>query len=530
MTIGSKGGALALGALVVAGCGDRAAVWDTPGAPVEARGLLGAVAIIDAPAERALMLPVEGDLRIAPVSLPIGRGFSTAKSTPDGRRLLVLARGDVPRKRASDQAPSLTLIDGSTSPSVLGRYELSDPFSGLALDPEEQFSVVYPTEADAAFVENPNELMIVDLSKPPGASNPKPFTLRSFGGRPKELRLTPKLSLPGGITRLLVVETDRDVALLDLGHLDHPEITVKLTSGAEPVTPAGVAVHDGEPDRTDDARIAIRLADRPDVVVLDLLPLSPDEQAASPQTFRPLPNVVDVGGVPGDVAFVRTDGGLRLAAPIPARSVLSLVDPVTGIGTDVPLGAPFERISVVTDSVGPTDKGSDVALLWSASSPNVAFVTLGVTVGKPYKSVDRLELEQPVADVLDVPAPNGHLKLLTAPGGDSFVVLNLPARTASPILAAAGTHAKVAADGLRAWMVAGGFDTLAELDLGTLHPKNLTLDRPVDDVFDVARRDGGRALVAVHPTGAVGLTILDAEHPSLDQTREYAAVLLGGLP
>jgi hypothetical protein len=44
-------------------------------------------------------------------------------------------------------------------------------------------------------------------------------------------------------------------------------------------------------------------------------------------------NLTDVGGVPSDIAFVRTDGGLRLAALVPTRSAAVLVDPVTSLTT-----------------------------------------------------------------------------------------------------------------------------------------------------------------------------------------------------
>jgi hypothetical protein len=256
--------------------------------------------------------------------------------------------------------------------------------------------------------------------------------------------------VPGGPRRLLVVQTDRDVALVDLSAPEKPEITVKLTGGPEALEPTGLAVSDGEPGVDEDARIAIRVKNDPNVIVLDLLPVPESKADESPHAFLPVPNIVFVGGTPTDIAFVRTDGGLRLAALVPSRQVLTLVDPATGIASDVDLGAPFERISIVTDIVGETSNGSDVALLWSTASPNVAFVELGVTIGKPYKSVERIELAQPVASVMDVPAPNNHLKLLASSSGTNFVVLNLLARTAAPIVASVGgTVAVSSPDGAR---------------------------------------------------------------------------------
>ena len=175
--------------------------------------------------------------------------------------------------------------------------------------------------------------------------------------------------------------------------------------------------------------------------------------------------------------------------------------------------------------------GSDVALLWSDQLESLAFVALGATVGKPYKSVETLTLPAPVSEVVDVPAPNRHLKVLGAPRRTSFTVLDLKARTAAPLVASAtDTEVRVAPDGRRSWFFSAGYGQLAVTDLATLHPKNFVLSHPITDVFDVARRDGGRALVALHSIGAGSVTVLDAQSPSLTTAREVAGLLQGGLP
>jgi hypothetical protein len=521
----------ATSALVFAiGCDARGGVWDQAFSGATARGLDASVALVDPLAERALMLTVTKNLELEPTSLPIGRGFAAAETTPDLSRLVVLCRGDVPRVRPDDQRPSLSVLGGATAPRELAAYTLGDPLSGLAIDPEGRFAIAHPTEDDVSFIQNPNELNIVDLSTPAGANNPVPVTLRSFGGRPRAFTFTPTLGLPGGPGRLLVVQTDRDVAVLDLGDLSKPDITIKLTSTGQKLEPVQVAVSDGETDRDDDARLAIRVKGDSSVLVVDLLPVSEQDAKSSPHAFRALPNLVDVGGASTDVGFVRTDGGLRLAALVPSREALVLVDPATGIGADVALGAAFERMSLVTNVVGATDDGSDVALLWSTSSPNVAFVALGTTIGTPYKSVDRLELADPAASVLDVPAPHEDKKLLEAPAGRSFVVLDLLSRTAYPLLASAnGAHAFVSPDGLRAWMTAPGEAAIAFVDLENLHPRNIALTRGASGVFDIARVGGGRAAIAVHPIGGFGITVLDAENPALETARSYSGLLLGGI-
>jgi hypothetical protein len=510
-------------------CDDRDPIWDARVASVPtALGMNAAVAVIDDPVNRALVLPVTAELELTPASIPIGQGFANAAATPNGERLLVLSRGVVPRRTADDEGPSVTVIGATPEPRLLARYELSDPLSRLAVDPLSRFAVAYPSPDDGSFLHNPNELVIMDLERGPAEDNPAEITLRSFGGRPERLLFTPDLHLPGGERRLLIAQTDRDVLLLDLAHLDVPEITIPLTSGPTTLAPATVAVTDGDPDRDDDARIAILLENDPNVIVVDLLPVSPGEADDTPQSFRAAPNVVFVGGAPSDVAFVTTDGGLRLAAVVPSAHALTLVDPVTGIATDLDLGGSFDRISVVTSIVGAGEDGSDVALLWSSGTQDIAFVALGSTVGKPYKSIEHMALPERIFDVLDVPAPNERLKVLPTYGGNGLFVLDLVERTAAPIEASVyGSIVTLAPNGERAWVVAG--NELGRLDLETLHPMNLILSRNIQSVFEVARSDGGRALVALHAQGALGATVLDAREPSLAAAREYFGLLLGGL-
>ena len=514
-------------AAVLAGCGERDAVWNDAPAPIVAHGLKSSAAFVDVDAERVLLTPVEQDLTLSPVSVPMRRGFATSQTTPDGSALLVLSRGDVPREKPDDQKPGLAMIDGGSSPHLLRTYDISDPLSGLAVDPQGQFAVIYPSASDSSFVANPNELAIVDLARAPGLSNPTSLTLRSFGGRPESLIFTPTLILPGGARRLLVVLTDRDVGLIDLSEPEKGDITVRLSSTGDRVTPLQIAVSDGDPARNDDARLAIRLANDPSVILVDLLASTSTTTA---HDFKPTPNVVLASGPPSEVAFVNTDGGLRLAALVPSKQSLSLIDPATGVSKDVALDAPYEHLSLVTGIVGGPASGADIALLWSASSPYISFVALGSTAGKPYKSVERLQLEQPVARVIDVPAPNDRLKILAAADGRAFFVLDLIARTASPIVSSTyGIDVTVSADGQRSWLLAPGGSDLAALTLENLHPQNFTLSSPLQAAFEVGRRGGGRALLAVHTEGALGVTVLDGERPSLETAVQYHGLLLGSL-
>ena len=119
--------------------------------------------------------------------------------------------------------------------------------------------------------------------------------------------------------------------------------------------------------------------------------------------------------------------------------------------------------------------------------------------------------------------------MLEGQGANAFFVLNLASRTAAPLTTLGQASIHVAPDGQRLWAFQRGSSQLAEVTLENLHPIPLPLDRTIDAVFDVARPDGGRSLVAIDPRGGVGATVLDALAPDTTASRSYYGILLEGL-
>jgi len=260
------------------GCGGRPEAWSAPiEQPVISFGLSGSVAVLDKPADRVMMLTAEPEQRLRTRAIATGTNITNAVALPDGSKLFVVSAGYRARlgEKKLDQSPSLTVIDGAVDPD--GRQPISkridlgavltDPLSGLAVDPKGRWLVLYAGGgATKAFVENPNELLILDLSRDVGADNPVVHTLQSFGGRPVRLTFTGPLNLPVGRRELLVVESDQDLSILQLEMPQQSELTIPLTSGldARRLQPAEIAVDDGDPTRNDDARIGVRLQNEAD--------------------------------------------------------------------------------------------------------------------------------------------------------------------------------------------------------------------------------------------------------------------------
>lgn len=512
--------ASAAAASLMLGCGGRDADLDAPFEAGATVGLNGAVVIEDDPLSRVMVLTSAGPDQLSATPLPVGQRIALMQPDVSGDGLLVLSNGVQPRRRADDELPSLTLIDTREAPRVAARWDLAEPFSQLTLDPQGRWVVL--SGAAENFVTNPNQLVLIDLLAP--ELEPVTKTIRSFGAAPDRFRFTEPLDVPGGRRRFLIVETRQDVTLVDLEDPGRPEITIGL-----PQTPSGasgrslgIAVHPGVEAEPEDARLAIRLQNDPNVVLVTFTAAEPGAG-----DFRVTPNLVDVGGPPAELDFVSTDGGLRLAALVPGRREAALVEPATTRVERVSLPAGFDRLRRVTPEAATE---GDVALLWSQASSMVAFWSLGRTSDSAFRSVDVLNLETEIVDVLDVPGDSlGHRKLLAA-RDSRFFVLDLELRQSFPMLSTGSLSLSVAPDGMRAWAFARGSNRFAQIDLETLEPKSLAIDHPIDALFDIAAGAGEeRTLIALHGAGGYGATLLDATRPDTASTRFVPGLLLGGL-
>jgi hypothetical protein len=273
--------------------------------------------------------------------------------------------------------------------------------------------------------------------------------------------------------------------------------------------------------------MAILLANDPNVVLVNF----PATEEASGPDFSLTLNLVDVRAQPAAVEFVVTDQGLRLAALVPGRREAVLVHPSTGQVEDrFALPAAFDRMRRIANGAARLEQG-EVALLWSQSTSMVAFWSLGRTNDQAVRGVvDTLDLDARIREVYDVPGDGlGHRKLLQAEDS-RFFVLDLQLRQSFPMFASGELSLSVAPDGQRAWAFAPGATRFAKVDLSTLQPTSLQVERPISQLFDIASGDAGeRTLVALHAGGVRAATVLDARQPDTATSRFFPGLLLGGL-
>jgi hypothetical protein len=339
----------------------------------------------------------------------------------------------------------------------------------------------------------------------------------------------------------LVASTEQDLALVDLERLDRDEVTVRMPAvgGSDETSfakPAQIVFDDGDPDDVTDARLAVRLENQSDVVLLELAPPSTGSDADFTTTI----NIVGVGGVPDFIEFVHTDGGVRLVALIGSQRRAALIDPATTLVQFVAFDAAYTRLTRVTTDVVAEPESSDVALLWSDREAGAAFWSLGSMRGTSFQSVDPIDLPVSISRVIDVPGSRfGHMKILESSNAGQFYVLDLAKRETSPMQTeGSGFSVNVSPDGMRAW--AFNANTPSERFASIrfeddLDPIPLSVSPPVSAVYDIERGDGGRAALVLHGSdrssspGTLAVTVLGADAPDSAVTRFYGGLLLGGL-
>jgi hypothetical protein len=390
-------------------------------------------------------------------------------------------------------------------------------------------------------VENPNELILVDLDR--SDAEPVVKSIRSFGGRPSKFTFTSELAIPDAEPRrILIVQTEQDLTLIDLEDLEAPEITVLTpeTESSRFSRPDKVVFHDAEEDS--DPVLAVSFSNNSSVLLIGLV-AGNDDHAFLPQ----INSIIDVGGQPSAIDFVRTDGGLRLAAVVPTARHAALVDPKTTTVDFVPMPASFTGLTRVTGSVADEPSSTDTALLWRESEGRVGIWQLDAAIGAPYNSIETFDISVAVGRVLDVPGPGegacstdrcfAEYKIVASSGAGDFYLLDLNRRQASLMVTNGKDLAlSLSPDGERLWAFEADGVGFSQVRFTDLHANSLEAEAPIRGVFDVGRPsmgseggDGARSAIVLHAGGGLAATVFDGTQPDEAVTRFYGGLAYGGI-
>ena len=455
----------------MAGCGDRAEVWDAKLKVMGPYKVSGQVMWVDA--TRGLVLAMSPGTTPRVRAAPIRRNAVFVLPSPTGKELLVLTGGKEARlkgQEAEDAGLSVVRPVKDGKPSVARFYPMTAGFNRLAVDASGKHAVAFHgTGQTSGVFKNPNEVALLDLSKAPGTSNPVLRTLRSFGSAPLGVAFSPHMAAPapsGAKRTLAVIQAVNQLTLLDMSNPQRAEITVPLAKleGNATVSPKEVLFSTGT------GTIFVRGQGSADVYALRLTTKKPE--GAKGNDFSVVINQPSSGKAVEDMVLF-TDSGKDVILTANSSQDLSLIDADTSQFSVIKVGEPVDTILAV-----PANKPT-LALVYSRKSPRgrIHFLALADLS----KNLEKNLVSRNMAKAV--------YQLVATAAGDQALVVHNDQRTVISVLDLVGKHHTVSPIqgqlGLGSYDftkspylvgVSSGLSRLGILDLSNLHPRDLRLD------------------------------------------------------
>lgn len=457
---------------------------------------------LDTESNRALLLNVGAQIlepEVTSYAVPENPVLVTRRN--DHNELLALARG------AGSGDGVLSLL-GPTK--LLKKFQLGSRFDQLSQssDGRYAFARFSPTNNDAdSLLFNPNEVAIVDLD----AKESDAVTLRSlrgFGQVPTAVEFSPDMNIAGETRRIAVVLFNSHVSLLDLNHLDRPEITVELSQasnlGLQQVRFSA-----------DENKIYLAGANSDDVFVLTLLPAGDNRV----NDFDPSLNQLGAGARPLDMAIYE-QGGLRRLLAVSGGAAL-IIESGSNRVTRVPLTSSASRI-LMYEGPAPFDEAIEQrALLYSPGNTGLTFLDLDQVEDRTTRNLETLPISGGLSSLTPL---QDNLVLIIKSNG--LGMLNLEGRSAAELSSNVALTQAIPTPALnRLWIRPEGRSALAFLDYSSDRstPGQVSLDAEINQMLLFTDMKTPRVVLNHDSVGGL-VTVLDA----VDPTDTSKAITLGG--
>jgi len=443
------------------------------------------------------------------VALPPGALSAVRRLAHDSA--LVLCEGERGSATVDAEPAALVAIEND---GKARKYELgTTPFNALTQSDDGRYAILYRNGSSLGrTLNNPNELVVVDLDKAPaddGAITRK--TPDGLGHTLTQVIVSPSspsLHIVDEDRRLLVILSAAEVTLFDLAHLERRATIVSLDETRE-INPSQVLF--GGPDP-----IMYVRADASDNIFM--FRLEPQDNGDDPlrNDFRPTINPLSGGVGPRDmVLFGDADPRLLVVAATSGQALV--IDPSSSKTESVKLSQPATHILLFSGTSPSDSQVRSRALLYADGGTSVTFFDPESTSDRPQDSLETLSLSNAIGPVVPLLEDNEAV-LIHATG---VTVVNLTERSLTPIAASSPlTNAWFDPDHARLWIAPSQQPWVGTLDLATGRTDEVLLDADISGVVPVV--DAGRVAV-VHPAAIGHITLLDLEQP----TRE-SAITVGG--
>jgi hypothetical protein len=454
---------------------------------------------------------------------PTGIGVRSLFSPQAGERIVRVDVGPNPSaatalfvftapidEREIDIVDSVTRVTPGAGDAAT-RFELGSYFGALAFHPGGRYALLYHPPSDqesAGGLFNQNEVGVLDLSRAPGADNPRLLTI-AMGGRSVEGVAFPgELNVAGQARDLAVFEADGAIVLLDLADPSLAPSTVKLKdeSDARTIVPEQLLARPA--DAAHDPMLILRSTGAQEVFAVSLV-ARPDGQPG----FAAALNQYDSGLAPSAMCLAEDgDTPLLLVAGLGSTEI-SVIDIDTASSFSLALSGIAGALLPHTRSDGAAE------IVMYGASQWVDFLAVDDLAEEKGSNLEELFIQDGVASAWVF----GADELLAIPeSGYGLTIVDLAERGVTRLTSYEGyAWGEAGAYGDMLFYAVEGDDRVISLNLGIGHPEPLVLDERVFefDIFPASKMG-----LALHDTPSGRATLFP-----LDDPRREAAFVVDGL-
>ena len=469
---------------------------------------------VDGPQHTAALLDVSAakpSAKTRRVDIPPGAVQALRRNTAD--EALILCAGE---RGDADTDPAPATLVALTDEGKTRKYELgTTPFNAMAQSDDGRYAIAFRSgPALGRTLDNPNELIVVDLQLAPDA--PGAVTRKApegLGHTLSRVLISPNMRIAGEDRRLLVLLSAAEVTLFDLNHLERRATIVELDATRN-IDPQQVVFSAHNPT------LYVRAGGSDNIFMFRFEPYVNKDDG---NDFQPTINPLSGGVKPSDIALFGGATAERLLVVAQSSAQALVIDPDSSKTTAVPLKAAAQHI-LLFNAASPRDPRVQTrALLYSDAQPGLSFLDPESLTTEPSDNVEALNLNTPANAM--IPLLDEAQVVLLQP--NSVSLLNLSQRTLTPISSSGSlSGAQFDAARKRLWVGPVGQPWLGSLDLGTGKTDELRLDQGVDRVLPMLAQD---RLVVLHTNPEGSATLVDLEHPDREHVQRLEGFFAAAL-
>lgn len=353
---------------------------------------------------RALLLDLSSDKpKVVPQTLQPGNVVSSARHDSAGGALLLTSGRDADNQHGKSvpEEPSHLVALDHAQPTD---HKLSGRYTGLTVSDDGRFAVAYAPNGNLV---RQNAIEVVDLE----ANTTTRVNLQLDGRSPTRFVFSPK---QGFNHRFLILPFGGTILLLDLEHPELDEIAIPLsTDSSVSFTPDWILFAGDQ--------VFVAGTGRDQVLVLSVL-----ADATAKRGFQIASSLLTTRSALRDLKLIGSGAQLRLLA---LSTSLQWIDPARGNSTAIDGVSNFGR-SLPFEGTAPLDaQTGSRAMLYAVGQSRVGFVDLGGDAAWATRSIDAVELGDPLLEIVSL----AHHKLAIALHSTNRVsVIDLQTRRVDP--------------------------------------------------------------------------------------------------